>query len=176
MAEFGANYPCFKAAEAVSGVVLGKLVSANLTVNLASGELFADDAIAESVAEFSSGSLAMETDDLVDANVALVFGATISGGAIVFNKDDTPPEGKLAYYKVLLRNGVKYYKAFYYPRVKAQLGNDNAQTRGSSITFQTANITFTVMTDDNGDWRKTKTFESAADAETWINTQCTITS
>jgi len=176
MAEFGANYPCFKANDAVTGVVIGKLVSANLTVNLASGELFADDGLAEQISEFASGSLAMETDDLVDASASAIYGCTVSGGEVTYNKEDTPPEGVLAYYKVLLRNGVKYYKAFYYPRVRAALGNDNAQTRGSSITFQTANTTFTVFTDDNGDWRKTKTFENVADAIAYVNTKCTITS
>ena len=53
MAQFGAQYPCFApfsgdepaATLPTYGgkVVLGKLVSANLTINLASGELYADD-------------------------------------------------------------------------------------------------------------------------------------
>jgi len=176
MAEFGANYPCFKDNSESVGVVLGKLVSANLTVNNASGELYADDALAEQVSEFASGSLAMETDDLSDANASKVYGCTVSGGEVTFNKEDTPPEGTLAYYKVLSRGGVRYYKAFVYPRVKAQVGNDNAQTRGSSITFQPATTTFTVMCDDSGNWRKTKTFDSKADAVAYVNTACAISS
>lgn len=56
MAEFGAKYPCFKPNGASHGFVLGKLAAANLTVNLASGELYADDSLAEQLSEFSSGS------------------------------------------------------------------------------------------------------------------------
>lgn len=174
MAEFGANYPCFKPKDAAKGAVIGKLVTANLTVNLASGELYADDSLAEQVSEFASGSLALETDDLTDENASVVYGCTVTGGEVVYNKEDTPPEGVLAYYKVLLRGGVKYYKTFFYPRVRAALGNDNAQTRGNSITFQTVNTAFTVLTDENGDWRRTKTFDNAADAVGYVNAKCSI--
>ena len=73
-----------------------------------------------------------------------------------------------------MRNGVKYYKAFFYPRVRAALGNDNAQTRGSSITFSSVATTFTVFADDAGDWRKTQTFSTATEAKGWINTNCKI--
>lgn len=176
MADFGANYPCFcPDGASKTGVVLGKLVSANLTVNLASGELYADDGLAEQLSEFASGSIAMETDDLSDANAEAVYGCTVSDGVVTFNKEDTAPRGKLGYYKVLMRQGVKYFKAYFYPRVRAAVGNDNAQTKGSSITFQTTSTAFTVFADDDGNWRKIKTCDTAADAKTWINTQCNIT-
>jgi len=176
MAEFGAKYPCFLKSGESAGVVIGKLVSANLTVNLASGELYADDALAEQASEFASGTIAMETDDLTDANAAVIYGATVSESVVTYNKDDTPPFGCLAYYKVLMRNGVKYYKGYYYPKVKAAIGNDNAQTRGSSITFQTAQTTFTVFPDSDGKWRQTKEFTTASAAVAWIDGLCGISS
>lgn len=174
MAEFGANHPCFKREGALTGVVLGKLVSANLTVNLASGELYADDGLAEQLSEFSSGTLAMETDDMTDANAVEIYGCTVSDGLVTFNKNDTCPRGSLAYYKVLMREGVKYFKAYFYPRVRAALGNDNAQTRGNSITFTTAQTTFTVFCDDNGDWREIKTFNDAESAIAWCEEKTSI--
>ena len=174
MAGFGANYPCFKPEAQDAGVVLGKLVSANLTVNLATGELYADDSLAEQVSEFSSGSIAMETDDMTDENAGVVYGCTVSDGLVTYNKNDTPPRGILGYYKVLMRSGKKFFKSYAYPRTCAALGNDNAQTRGSSITFTTSNTTFTVFADDKGDWRLTKTFDSAEEARAWVNEKCGI--
>ena len=41
---------------------LAGLVKADLSITLASGQLYADDQLAESVDEFVSGSVAMETD------------------------------------------------------------------------------------------------------------------
>ena len=174
MAEFGANYPCFKPKDAENGVVLGKLVSANLTVNLASGELYADDGLAEQLSEFASGSIAMETDDMTDENAGIVYGCKCSEGLVTYNKNDTAPEGCLGYYKVLMRQKKRSFKGYFYPSVRAALGNDNAQTRGSSITFATTSTTFTVFADDTGDWRMTKTFESADEVKAWINGKCAI--
>lgn len=174
MAGFGANYPCFMPHDANTGVVLGKLVSANLTVNLASGELYADDTLAEQLSEFSSGSIAMETDDMTDENAGVVYGCTVKDGLVTYNKNDTAPRGCLGYYKVLMRSSKKYFKAYFYPSVSAALGNDNAQTRGNSITFATSSTTFTVFADDQGDWRLTKTFDAVEDAKAWINEKCGI--
>lgn len=176
MAKFGAKYPCFKPASAGSGSVLGKLVSANLTVNLASGELYADDILAEQASEFASGSLAMETDDMTDAVAGVVYGATVSNGVVTYKSTDTAPYGVLAYYKVLMRSGVKSYQGYCYPKAKAALGNDNAQTKGSSITFQTTQTTFTIMADDSTNtWRETKSFSSESDAIAWVKSKVSIT-
>lgn len=175
MPKIGACYPCFKAEKAQTGVVIGKLVSANLTINFASGELYADDELSEKVNEFASGSIAMETDDLVDEVAEQIYDCKVNEGEVTYNTADNPPRGCLSYYKTLMRKGVKSYKGYYYPVVQAALGNDNAQTKGSSITFSTSSTSFTVFADDNGDWRKTKTFETAEEAKNWINTQCNIT-
>lgn len=174
MAQFGAQYPCFKPNGTNTGVVLGRLVSANLSVTLATGELYADDALAEQVSEFASGSIAMETDDITDDNAGVVYGATVSDGIVTYNKNDAAPEGTLGYFKVLIRNGVKSFKGYVYPRAKAALGSDNAQTRGNSVTFNTVQTTFTVLADDNGDWRKTQEFETETEVKSWIRTECGI--
>lgn len=174
MAGIGANYPCFKADEKQNGVVLGKLVSADLTVNLATGELNADDALAEQASEFVSGSLAMDTDDMQDDVAGEVYGCKVEGKEVTYNKDDAPPHGCLAYYKALMRRGKKLFKGYFYPRVRASIGNDSAKTRGNSITFTTTSTTFTIFTDDNGDWRKTTTCETAEEVRTWIDEKCSI--
>ena len=176
MAEFGAKYPCFKKnTGSTAGVVLGKLVTANLTVNLASGELYADDALAEQLSQFANGSLAMETDNMADSVASEIYGATASQGVVTYKSSDTPPEGTLAYYKTLMVGGVRKYRAYVYPRAKAAIGNDNAQTRGSAITFQTTQTTFTIMEDDDAVWRETKECDTEADAISYVKTACSIT-
>ena len=90
MASFGAKYPYFNpVAEEPEGklpvykdqdpVRVGRLVKADLTVNLASGKLFADDGLAESVEEFSSGSIAMDSDDIEDAVAVEFYVCTVVG-------------------------------------------------------------------------------------------------
>ena len=172
MAEFGLRYPCFKKHDKSTGVVLGKAVTANRTVNLASGELYGDDVLAEQLAEFVSGSIAMETDNLADRIASEIYGAKVTNGVVTYNKDDTAPEGVLGYYKVLMVKGVKKYRAYVYPRAKAAIGNDNGQTKGSSITFQTAQTTFTIFADDLGDWMHTHECSTAAEAKAYVDSYC----
>lgn len=147
MASFGAKYPYFNpVAEEPEGklpvykdqepVRVGRLVKADLTVNLASGKLFADDGLAESVEEFSSGSIAMETDDMEDPVAGVVYGCTVEGKMVRYNVGDDPPAGGLAYFKKLMRRKKVLYKGYFYPLVKAALGNDTAQTKTDSIAVE----------------------------------------
>lgn len=169
MAQFGACHPVFKPDGKTKGFVLGKLVSANLTVQLASGEISADDSLAEQLSEFVSGTIAEATDDLEDAVISELYGCQIVDGTVVYNIGDTAPRGMHGYYKTLMRNGKKFYKTYIYPQVRAALGNDNAQTKGTNITFAPTDTTFTVFADDEGAWRKTKVFTTAAAATAYLD-------
>ncbi len=181
MASFGAKYPYFSPVKeepagklpvyAGEPVRIGRLVKADLTVNLASGKLYADDALAESVDEFVSGSIAMETDDMEDAVAAVVYGATVEEKRVRYNSGDAPPAGGLGYVKRLMRNKKVICKGYYYPLVKAALGNDTAQTKTDSITFGTNTTTFTVFACENGDWRHTEEFDTEAEAVEWVRQQ-----
>lgn len=150
-------------------VQLGRLVKADLTVNLASGKLYADDEMAESVDEFSSGTLAVETDDMEDETASVLYGCTVENKLVHYNYGDVPPVGGVAYYKVLMRRGVKLFKGIFHPRTKAAIGNDSAQTRGESITFSTTNTAFTIFTCKSGDWRLTETLATEAEAKAWVD-------
>lgn len=178
MASFGACYPFFNKIKSEPAgalpvydgdpVRIGRLVKADLTVNLASGKLFADDGLAETVDEFSGGSIAMETDDMTDEVASVVYGAEVSDKEVHYNVGDDPPVGGLAYLKKLMRRGKVLYKGYYYPRVKAALGSDTAQTKSDSITFGTAATTFTVFACESGDWRLTEEFPTETEAVAWV--------
>lgn len=187
MAKYGAIHPCF--AKAIkqdagvlptyeTGVVIGKLVAANVTVTLATGELFADDIKAEYASEFVSASCAMETDDMEDSVASLIYGAAVVDGAVHYAAGDAPPEGGLGYVKKLQRRGKRFYQGYFYPRAKAALGNDNAQTKGSSITFATTQTTFEIMdpevSSEVGGWRMVRTFDREADAIAWVENKANI--
>jgi len=180
MASFGARKPQFAPIIGVgttespyeydTKVMIGKMVSGNMTITTSSGELYANDALAEQVTEFVSASLPLETDDMLDAVSNVVYGADVSGGTVTYNAGDEAPLGGLAYIQRLMRNRRVLYKGFFYPQAKAAIGNDNAQTKGSSITFGTTTTNFTIFADANGDWRKTFEAGTEADVQTWIDT------
>ena len=178
MASFGAKNPYFAPIESEpegtlpvykgEPVKIGRLVKADLTLTMASGKLYADDELAESAEEFVSGSIAMETDDILDTVASVIYGATVKEKTVVYNTSDNPPPGGLAYYKKLMRHGKLVFKGLFFPRVKAALGNDAAQTKADSITFGTSTTNFTVSNANNGDWRFTEEFETEDADLAWV--------
>lgn len=183
MAKFGAKYPAYApfatenaAALPTYGVggALGKLIAANLTISTATGELYADDAIAEKVTRFTSGTLVMETDDMTDAIASVIYGATLTGNTLINNTSDEAPFVGIGYYEELKRAGVIYFRATYLPKARAEITGSNAQTRGSSITFNTTSTTFTVYEPNTGDWRYMETFSDEASALAWVKSKLGI--
>ena len=87
-------------------VTIGKLVKADLTVTNASGELYGDDALAEKVDMFASGSVALETDDKTNEVHAALHGATVNEETkeVTDSDGDVAPRGGLAYYNVFRCN------------------------------------------------------------------------
>ncbi len=180
MASFGAKYPRFAKidTEPVADlptykdpVTIGRMIKGDLSLTFASGKLYADDALAESVDEFVSGEVALETDDMLDDVAGEIYDATVEGKRVTYKAGDNPPMGGLAYYKVLMRSGKKVYKGYFYPRVKAAIGNDTAQTKADSITFGTTMTTFTVFRCNSDDWRITEEFDTEAEAVAWVDEQ-----
>ena len=187
MAGFGAKNPCFApfAADETTaaiptysgGVVIGELVAANLTVTLAAGEVWGDNKKIESISEFASGAIPLETVDMVDEVAEVVYGLTVTDGEAHYKPGDEPPYGGLCYIKDIQIGGKKLSKAYFYPKVQAAVGNDNAQTKSASITFQTTTTNFSIMAPlyDEGAWLITKTFETFEEANTWIKTKLSMT-
>lgn len=184
MASFGAKYIKFAQIKSEENgklptydeaVELGGLVKADLTVNLASGEIYANNALDERIEEFVSGTLAVEVSDMTDEVESAVFGSTLKDEELVDNTADTIPYGGIAYYKTLIRKGKKMYKAYYFPKAKAVLGNDSAATKGSSITLASTPLSFTIFEPDTGDWRYRQTFEKEEEAVAYVDGKLTTT-
>ncbi|MCM1026524.1 MAG: hypothetical protein NC432_08795 [Roseburia sp.] len=180
MAAFGAKYINFAKIDreekgklptyGSEKISLGLLVKADLTVNFATGEMYADDRLAEKMEEFVSGSLAVEVDELEDKDASIIYGSKINGqGEKTDNTGDSAPYGGVAYYKSLSKDNKKFYRGYFYPKARAALGNDNAATKSNSITFATTPITFTVYEPENGDWRYTKRFDTEEEARAWVD-------
>ena len=179
MAAIGARFPMFAPFEGLEPdaalpkygekILLGRLVKADVTVTNAKGEFYADDVLAEQIEEFASAAIAMETDDMEPKVANTIYGAAYDEEtkALTFKGDDVIPFGGLCYIKSLRRKGVAVFRGYYYPKVKAAIGNDSAATRGNSITFGTTPIPFTVFQCNEGTWKEMAEFPDFAAAKTW---------
>lgn len=177
MSKIGCEHMCFKPEDAAAGIELAGLVEANLTLNTASGELYADNIRWEHDEQFVSGSLASEIADLGLDKQATLFGHTYTANTkkLEKNANDSAPYGVLGFVRTLSVRGVgKVYQAVVFNRAKAAEGDDSVQTKGSSIEYQTNPVTFGIDADDNGKWNETTEFTTKAEAITAVNTACSI--
>ena len=152
---------------------IGKAISADISREYAEGELYADDGIAESDREFTKGSIAAVVDDIVEKVEAAIFGATANADntGVTYGADDNPPFGGAVFIRVVKRNGVKGYEANYFPKVKATLGNDAAETKGSGFTYQTTalSLEYFAANDEKHTYRDKETFETEEEAKAWCD-------
>ena len=88
---------------------------------MATGELYADDELAEQGSEFTSATSNVGTDDIDDENgggfTALPYDET--SNELTYNKDDEPPLGGLGYIRVGQKGNQKYYAPIFFPKAKS---------------------------------------------------------
>jgi len=118
--------------------ILAKAMTAELSVSLAEATLFADDGIAETVREFSSGTLTLGVADIGNAVAADLVGARIdSNGVLVSAGEDV---GGYVAIGFRARRSDGTYRYFWLYRVRFGVPSTSLATKGDTITFQTPSI------------------------------------
>lgn len=173
MAKIGLRYPVYKGATTQG--VIGKAIQADVTIETSEAKLYADDVIAESDKSFKSGKIILGIDDLSDSIQKDLLGHSIDvTGEITANKNDQSNYVGIGFYGTKQVSGVKKYRAVWFPMVQFAEPGDSNKTKGENMEFSTPTIEGTIMLDDNGDWKKEKTFELESDAIAYLNAKAGI--
>ena len=123
--------------------VLAKAIQADLTVNISTSTLYADDGADESVSEFVNGTLSLGINDLSPSVASELTGARVDqNGVLVNGAEDIAPYVAVGF-RARKANGK--YRYFWLYRVKFSVPSTNLATKGESITFQTPTIEGTIM-------------------------------
>ena len=149
--------------------VLGKAVSANVSITNNSAMLYADNILAESDTSFQSGTITCGVDEDADATFAPLLGHDITGaGVVTKSSNDTAPYVGVGRVITKMVAGVKYYKAEVLFKVKFSEPSQTDNTKGESIEFATPEIEGQIMTLGNGKWCTSQTFTTLANALAFI--------
>lgn len=146
-----------------------KAISCSVSITNNEATLYADDALAESDTSFQRGSVTIGIDDEDLETMAELLGHSVSNGAMVRNASDTAPYVGLGRIIVKMVNGVYQYKVEFLNKVKFSEPSQEDNTKGESLEFSTSEMEGIVATLANGDWSKTKTFLTKAEALAYLN-------
>lgn len=146
-----------------------RAIAFSVSPNYAEGSLAADDdANSEYDKEFTDADVTLGTDTIPATWRVDMFGNTNTSDEIVSNKDDSANYVGVGVIAPETIRGTKTWVAVFLPLVKFTEPADEMETKGSSITYKTPSITGKAKANDDGDWRFRKTFDTEAEAQTYI--------
>lgn len=152
------------------GQKMGKAVSSSVSISNNSAKLYGDDALAESDTSFSNGTITLGVTDDDDTIFAPLLGHTITDGAMKKTSTDTAPYVGIGRIVTKMVDGAYKYKVNFLYKVKFQEPSAEENTKGESVEFSTPTIEGMIATlnDNAGTWGISKTFDTKADALTYL--------
>lgn len=147
-----------------------KAISCNVSITNNEAKLFADDVLAESDTSFQSGTCTIGIDDEDQATMAVLLGHTVDNqsGVMKRNSDDVAPYVGFGRIVKKMVGGVIKYKVEFLYKVKFAEPTQENTTQGENLEFGTSTLEGQITTLANGDWSETKTFNSKAEALTFL--------
>ncbi|MCL2703893.1 MAG: phage tail protein [Defluviitaleaceae bacterium] len=132
-------------------VRMAKAIQAQMSTQIAEAKLFADDSVDESVKEFVSGSLTLNINDLQPTYQAYLLGQKMDADGVIYAGDgDEAPYVAIGFRATKTRGRFKYIWLY---KVKFAIPDENYQTKGESIEFQTPSIVGTYQKRNDGKWK-----------------------
>lgn len=165
-----------------TGFVIGKVVSAEKSIESNDNPLYGDDAVAENDTSFASGSVKLGVTDFGEGYSdslqiqGKLLGQTvtaITGGGFSIRRSalSTAPYVGFGFYKTKKHNNKFVYEATWLYKVIFKTPSESTNTKGSSIEWQTPEIEGSIMAVegfDNDTYEDTAIFETEAAAKSWL--------
>lgn len=156
--------------------ILGRLIDAKISEDRNNTKLYADDKQVESDTSFKGGTVTITVDDVEDETYADVKGCVPNEKEITENSGDVAPEIGYGHIVTKIYNGVKKYKVEFLPRIQITKITADRKTKGESIEYNTVSIEADLMELEEeingmkiGDWKKTETFATLAEAQEYLD-------
>lgn len=153
-----------------SGQKLARGVSVNVeTDNSDNNNFYADNIVAESDAgSFTGGTATLTVDGLLQDAEKLIQGlpAVDADGFLNYDDDQVTPYVGVGFIIEFMSEGVRYFTPVVLTKCKAQQITISAETEGESISWQTAEIPFSIYKDDSAKHRWKRVGGDLADEAT----------
>lgn len=117
--------------------------------------------------EFSYADITLDTDEVPEEAEPMMFGREMDG---IARESDCSGYVGVGVRTKHIKNGRIRYLAIWIHKAKFKEGSSSHETKGDSISYQTPSTSGKAVPDVEGKWRTKKTFETAEEADRWIDT------
>lgn len=151
---------------------IGLAIKADVKLTKVSASLDQENAEHDKCNMVTGGTITFETGDLSDDVQVFLLGHTQDEetGVVTANADDIAPFLGVSSIASRYNDGKYSYKATFLKKVMFSVPDDAEETKKTgSITLGTSSIEGTILLDDNRNYREYKTFETLAEAKTWVD-------
>ena len=122
---------------------MAEAITADLSVDVAEATLYADDALNQSVKEFTKGTIKLGVADLDAETLAEVLGQSTDGAGVTWaSGSDVAPYVAIGF-RAAKVGGV--YRYIWLQKVQFAIPSESFETKGESISFKTPEIEGTFM-------------------------------
>lgn len=162
------------------GYVVAKAIKATVNANSNDVKLYADDGVAESDKSFKDATLSLNVDDLTSKVYADMLGHTYTAASentpetVEASIADVAPYLGTGFYGAVKRNNKISYLAKWLKKTQYSEPNDETETKGETVSFQTPTIEGTVFPADDGTWKEQAEFSTEAEAIRWLDGKANI--
>ena len=150
-------------------VKLAKGINVKLSVETATGELWAGDSVDDVESEFVAGELTINVNDVESETEAELLGQTKDSDGVVYSSDeDDPPYVAVGFRSRKPKKTGKYVYVWLY-KVKFEVPSEEYKTKAGSIEFTTPEIVGRFVKRLDGKWRaKAVLAPTSAAALSWF--------
>lgn len=154
-----------------NGMIIGKAMSAAIAWTKNNVKLYADDGVDDTDQSISGGTITFGLNELIYEVQAMILGHELNNGELIVNESDIAPYVGFGFYGKVKRNGAFKYRAVWLKKVQFGEPNDDTNTQGETMAFQTPSIEGSIMKDVNGDFKQEKVFDNEQDAKAYLNSK-----
>lgn len=117
--------------------------------------------------EFSYADITLDTDEVPEEAEPMMFGRETDG---ISRESDCSGYVGVGVRTKHIKNGRIRYLAIWIHKAKFKEGSSSHETKGGSVSYQTPSTSGKAVPDVEGKWRTKRTFETAEEADHWIDT------
>ena len=162
-----------------AGSNFAEAVSASLSWERADGHFYGDDVELDSDNSVLGYTIDIEPSGLSDSVRNTLLGETVSSSEYTITDSPAPDVG-FGYVRVMRNKGTVSYEGWWFYKAKFGVSSEETRTKERSVEWRVPTIQGTgagVQLDSSGklNFCVHKTFNSRADAKTWLNGKAGIT-